>query len=214
MRLAVEKRNIFGKKLGPFKREGKLPAVLYGAKVENSPLFVSLKDFIKVWKNAGESTIIELVKDGKEINALIQDVAIDPVKNEPVHADFLAVQMDKPITASVPLVFEGTAPAVKEAGGVLVKVMHELEVEALPKDLPHELKVNIEKLTAIEDKITLGDIELPQGVKATGNPDEAIILVESPREEDAEETGPATLEDIEVEKKGKKEDEGEDEEKK
>ncbi len=209
MQLTVEQRNIFGKKLKPSREEGKLPAVLYGAKVKSKPLFVVLKDFTKAWKEAGESTIIEL-KEGEEgVNALIQDVAIDPIKNEPVHVDFLAVQMDKLITASVPLVFEGIAPAVKEAGGVLVKVMHELEVEALPKDLPHELKINIEKLAAIEDKITLGGIELPEGVKLMGNPDETVILVESPREEEAETTAPSSLENIEVEKKGKKEAEGE-----
>ncbi|NOY35755.1 MAG: 50S ribosomal protein L25 [bacterium] len=214
MQLTVEQRNIFGKKLKPFREEGKLPAVLYGAKVKSKPLFVVLKDFVKAWKGAGESTIIELKEGEKGVNALIQDVAIDPIKNEPIHVDFLAVQMDKLITASVPLVFEGIAPAVKEAGGVLVKVMHELEVEALPKDLPHELKINIEKLSAIEDKITIKDIDLPEGVKVTGNPDEAVILVESPREEEAEEAAPANLEDIEVEKKGKKEVEGEGEEKK
>jgi len=214
MRLTVEQRNIFGKKLRPFRKEGKLPAVLYGAKVKSKPLFVSLRDFVKAWKEAGESTIIELKEGEKGVNALIQDVAIDPMKNEPVHVDFLAVQMDKPITASVPLVFEGTAPAVKELGGVLVKVMHELEVEALPKDLPHELKINIGGLAAIEDKITLGDIDLPEGVKFTGKPDETVVLVESPREEEAEEAAPANLEDIEVEKKGKKEVDGENEEKK
>ncbi len=191
-----------------------MPVVLYGKKADNRLFFVNLKEFKSVWKKAGESTVIEFDGGGELFNVIIQDIAIDPIKNEPVHADFLAVDMDKPITASIPLVFEGVAPAIKEKGGVLVKVMHELEIEALPKDLPHELKIDISKLASFGDKICVSDVVLPAGVKATANSDDAVALAEAPREEEIEEGAAPAIEDIEVEKKGKKEEEDGAEEKK
>lgn len=188
------------------REEGRLPAILYGAKTENKPISVTFKDFIKTWKEAGESTIIELKEGAKKFNVLIHQVDIDPIKNEPIHVDFLAVRMDEIISAATPLVFEGEAFAVKSLGGVLVKVMHEVEVEALPADLPHELKVDVSKLETFEDRITLGDVVLPKGVNIIPGLDEVVALVEPPREEEEESEAPS-IEDVEVEKKGKKPDE-------
>jgi large subunit ribosomal protein L25 len=209
LELQAEKREIFGKKLKPFRKKGKLPAVLYGPKEKSQPLFVSLKDFKKLWKEAGESTVIQLNLDKSRKEVLIQEVAMDPVKDEPVHVDFYAVQMDKPIQASVQFIFEGASPAVKNLGGVLVKVMHEMEVEALPKNLPHELVVDISKLEKFEDKILAKDIILPKEVKLISNLEEVVALVEEPKEE---EVAPATEEKIafeEIEVAGKKEEEKE-----
>ncbi|PIU99638.1 MAG: 50S ribosomal protein L25, partial [Candidatus Tagabacteria bacterium CG03_land_8_20_14_0_80_41_22] len=204
----TENRNIFGKKLEPFRKKGKLPAVLYGPKEKARPIFISLKDFKKIWDEAGESTVIQLNLGDTKKEVLIQDVAMDPVKGEPVHVDFYAVLMDKPIKASISLVFEGISPAVKNLGGILIKVMHELEVEALPKNLPHELSVDISALASFENKISAKDIILSKGVKLISNPEETIALIEAPREEEA----PASEEKIafeEIEVVGKKEKEEE-----
>ncbi len=229
LELQTEKREIFGKKLKPFRKQGKLPAVLYGPKEKSQPLFVLLKDFKKLWKEAGESTVIQLnlekskparldsaqAKSGRK-EVLIQDVAMDPIKDEPVHVDFYAVQMDKPIEASVALEFSGISHAVKNLGGVLVKVMHEIDVEALPKNLPHELVVEISKLEKFEDKILARDIVLPEGVKLIANPEEVIALVEEQREEEiappAEEK--IAFEEIEVAGAKEKEEKEEKEEEK
>lgn len=199
--LEAEKRDLFGKKLKMARKEGKLPAVLYGRKKETTPLFVDLKEFKKIWKRAGESTLIKL----KNEDVIIQDVAIDPIKNEPIHVDFYAVEMDKPITASIPLVFEGIPPAVKELGGILVKVIHEIEIEALPKDLPRALKVDVSGLVALEDQFLVKNIRLPHGVKILAKNDEVVALIETPKEEIEEPQ--ISIADIEVEKKGKKEEE-------
>jgi len=202
--IQTENRNIFGKKLEPFRKKGKLPAVLYGPKEKARPIFISLKDFKKIWDEAGESTVIQLNLGDTKKEVLIQDVAMDPVKGEPVHVDFYAVLMDKPIKASISLVFEGISPAVKNLGGILIKVMHELEVEALPKNLPHELSVDISALASFENKISAKDIILSKGVKLISNPEETIALIEAPREEEA----PASEEKIafeEIEVAGKKE---------
>lgn len=211
LQLKTESRGVFGKKIKSNRTEGKLPAVLYGKGIETSPLFVSLKDFKKIWKEAGESTIINLEIDGdkKPTSVIIHEVATDPVKDEPLHVDFYKVEMNKPIKAMIPLVFEGVAPAVKELGAMLVKVLREVEVEALPKNLPHEIKVNISKLAEIGSHITAGDLELPESVKILSKPEEIVAIAEMPKEEKAEEEAAMTIADIEVEKKGKKPAEGE-----
>jgi len=208
LKLNAEKRKIFGKKLKFSRKEGKLPAIVYGRKDKSVSIFVPLKEFKKTWNEAGESTIIELSQEGSKnpLNVIIKDVAMDPVSEEPIHADFYKVEMDKPIKAMVPIEFEGIAPAVKELGGALVKVMHEIEVEALPKDLPPEIKVDISNLNTFEDRITVADIKLPAGIKLSVKKDETIALVEEPRPEE-EEVKEMKIEDIEVEKKGKKEEE-------
>lgn len=208
LELKAENREVFGKKLKAFRQEGKLPAVLYGPKEASRAIFVSLKDFKKLWKEAGESTLVQLrlTSDVKKSSTsdvvkevLIQDVALEPIKGEPVHVDFYAVLMDKPIQATVSLVFEGVSPAVKNLGGILVKVLHEIEIEALPKNLPHELSLDVSSLINLEDKVFAKDIKLPGGVSLMTNSEEVIALVEAPKEEPA---GPAeekiAFEQIEV----------------
>jgi len=204
--LQAEKRDIFGKKLQPLRAQGKLPAVCYGAGSATQSIWIGVKDFVKVWKAAGESTIVELNLDGGTKNVIIQDTAFDPVTDEPLHADFFAVRMDKPITASVPLVFVGESPAVKNSDGVLVKVMHEVEVKALPGDLPHEISVDIGVLASFEEQITAGDLRLPNGVTLLTHAEEIVALVRQQEAEEAPEKT-RTIEDIEVVAKGKKEEE-------
>ena len=117
--------------------------------------------------------------------------------------------MDKPITAEVKIIFDGVAPAVKELGGVLVKVLHSLEIEALPKDFPHEIKIDVSKLANIGDRITVKDLALGKSVKIEAREDQVIVLAKPHTEEKVEEA-PKAIEDIELsEKKGKKEEEGE-----
>jgi large subunit ribosomal protein L25 len=206
LELKAENREVFGKKLKTFRREGKLPAVLYGPKEASRAIFVSLKDFKKLWKEAGESTLVRLDLAGAGKEVLIQDVVLEPIKGEPVHVDFYAVLMDKPIQASVALVFEGVSPAVKNLGGILVKVSHEIEIEALPKNLPHELSLDISFLANLEDKVFAKNIKLPAGVSLVTNPEEVIALVEAANEEEA---APAeekiAFENIEVAGKKEKE---------
>ncbi|MFA4890570.1 MAG: 50S ribosomal protein L25 [Candidatus Paceibacterota bacterium] len=210
LQLKTESRNVFGKKLKSNRAEGKLPAVLYGKGIETSPLFVSLKDFKKIWKDAGESTIINLENenDKKPVGVIIHEVSVDPVKDALLHVDFYKVEMNKPIRAAVSLVFEGVSPAIKELGGVLVKVLREIEIEALPKNLPHEIKVDISKLTELGSQIAVGDLEVADGVKILLKKEEIVAIAEAPREEKEEEKV-MTIADIEVEKKGKKPVEGE-----
>lgn len=205
LKLEAKTRDVFGKKLKTFRQKGELPAVLYGPKEKSIPLSLVLKDFKKVWEKAGESSLIELSMDGEKKNILIHEVAFDPVSDEPIHADFYAVQMDKVIQATVPLIFSGASEAVKTLGGVLVKVMHELEIEALPMDLPHELNVDISKLKQIHDKILIKDIDFPEKVKPLQFLNEVVAIVEELKAE--EETVPAEMDMSKVEVATKKKEE-------
>lgn len=207
-KLSAKPRTIFGKKTKAIRRRGEIPAVLYGSQEESKTISVSEREFAKVWREAGESSLVELdLLDGGIRNVLIHDVMFDPVHDQPVHVDFYVVRMDKLIETTVPLVFEGESEAIKALGGVLVKVIHELEIEALPRDLPHEIVVDISKLRVFEDRILVADISLPGGVTTKIDPEAVIALVEAPRSEEElaslETKAEVSLDSIEI--AGKKE---------
>ena len=211
--LQAQKRNIVGKQISKLRKEGFLPAVMYGAGHGSRSLSVHLPEFLKIWKNAGESTIIDLkVEDESARNVVIHDVALDPVLSHPLHVDFLEVASDKLLKTHVPIEFAGEAEAVKSLGGVLVRVMYELEVEALPKNLPHAIRIDVAKLATFDDKIFLGDVVAPAGVKICGDQDALIAKVDQPRAEEEIETPEVNLESIEVAKRGKKEESPEEKE--
>lgn len=205
--LTVEKRDT---KVSPntLRNRGVLPAVVYGRKDESTPIAVDRRIFEKVYKQAGESTIITLKGLGEEKDALIHEVAIDAVTGEPLHADFYAVAKGQKVTVSVPLSFEGESPAVKDLGGILTKVMHELEIEVEPKDLPHSIAVDISKLVTLEDQIKVGDLALPAGAKTSQHADEVVAMISIAKEEPAEEVV-ADISQIEIsEERGKKQEAG------
>ncbi|MBI3633794.1 MAG: 50S ribosomal protein L25 [Candidatus Vogelbacteria bacterium] len=207
--LKAKKRDVFGKKLYKSRLAGELPVVVYGAGEKPMHLFVWAKDFAKVWKQAGESSIVKLDTDGAKKDVLIQDVAFHSVSGEPLHADFYMVKADQVIRVSIPIKFQGVAPAAKTFGGVLVKVMHEIEVEALPANLPHEYIVDVSGIEKLEDQITVGSLKVSSGVKIIASSDDIIALVSVGKEEVEEVAAPVDLSKIEVEKKGKKPEEGE-----
>jgi large subunit ribosomal protein L25 len=206
MQLAVEKRNIETKP-AVIRREGMMPAVIYGRSEESTPITVSRKDFEKVFKTAGSSTVITLKGLGEEKDALIHDVEFHAVSGEPLHADFYAIEKGQTVTVSVPLEFEGVSPAVKDLGGILVKVIHEIEMEVLPKDLPNMVHVDISKLTTLDSKILVSDLKLPSSAILSIPTDEVVAMVDTAKEE-TEESAPMDLSSIETSvERGKKEEE-------
>jgi large subunit ribosomal protein L25 len=170
---------------------------------------VPLVEFKKVWKKAGESSVI-ILKDGTtEHEALIHEVDKHPLTGEPRHADFYVIEKGKKVTVNVPLIYSGVSPAVKDKGGILVKVHREVEVEAAPRDLPHELTVDITKLIELNDVIHAKDIVLPKGVDLKINPEEVITSIAEAKEEVVEAPAAIDMSAIEVETKGKEVKEGE-----
>lgn len=196
-------------RLDKIRKAGKIPAVFYGKKEASTSISIPKVDFLKVWKEAGESSVItlETLKGNKE--SLIQDVDLDPITSIPRHADFYVFEKGHKVEVELLIEFVGVSPAVKDLGGVLVKVLHEIKVEAMPKDLPHNVEIDISNLANFGDQILAKDISLPAGVKLKEHLEEVVALVSAPREEKEEETAPVDLSQIEVEKKGKEEIEGE-----
>jgi large subunit ribosomal protein L25 len=193
--------------LAHVRKGGHIPAVFYGAGKENTSVIIPTIEFKKVWRQAGESSAVVVKTENGDVDVLIHEVQVDPVTDEPIHVDFLAIDMKKKIKVKVPLEFIGISGAVKSGLGNLVKVLHEVEVEALPKDLPHSLSVDLSKLATVEDTIFVSDIQIPAGVEVVENT-EAVVASIVLQKEEKEEVAPVDLSAIEVEKKGKKEEEG------
>jgi large subunit ribosomal protein L25 len=206
MELAVTKRDI---KNSPksLRNKGILPAVVYGRSEESTPISIDRKTFEKTFSKAGESTVITLSGLGEEKDALIHDVVVHAVSGEILHADFYAIEKGQKVTVSVPFEFDGESPAVKEKGGILLKVMHELEMEVLPKELPHALHVDVSKLIELTDKIVVKDITLPPSAVITDDAEEVIAMITVAQEEPVEET-PIDISEIgDSVERGKKEEE-------
>lgn len=184
---------------GASRRAGNIPAVLYGHGIEAQNVEVESRAFTKLFSSAGYTTMLTLsLKDGKEHPVFIRDVQLHPLKNTATHIDFYQVRMDEAITANVPLKFVGEAPAVKDLLGVFVRNMDELEVEALPKDLPHDIEVDISSLANFESAIHVSDIKLPEGVKTYKEGTEVVAIVQPPRsEKELEELSTEVKEDVE-----------------
>ncbi len=187
------------------RKTGRIPAVFYGKKEASTPISISKVDFLKVWNEAGESSVVKLDTPDGDKESLIQDVDLDPVTGIPRHADFYVFEKDHKVEVKLPIEFVGVSSAIKDLGGSLVKVLHEVKIEAMPKDLPHNLQIDIGSLIQFGDQILAKDIVLPQGVELKENPEEVVATVAAPREEKEEEAAPIDLSQIEVEKKGKEE---------
>lgn len=202
-------RKDFGKKTKSIKKSGMIPAVVYGPGVKNLSIEVDYKDFQKVFKQAGESSLIELNVGGEKEKkpVLIHDIQKDPVTDKLIHVDFFQASLKEEVEAMVPLVFEGIAPVEKDFGGTLVKNISEVEVKALPQNLPHEIKVSLEGLKAIGDHVLIKDLVLPPDVKVLKKPDEIVIAAKEAEkvEEELEKPIEENVEDVEKVEKEKKE---------
>ncbi len=178
-------RTVTGKKVKKLRREGKIPAVLYGGGVKTQPLWVNYPDFQKTFKEAGRSAILELDIDGKKkANVLIQDVQFDPLTGKFSHADFFQVRMDQKIETEVPLEFIGESEAVTGLGGVLVKSLDAIPVSCLPADLPAKIEVDISALKSFNDVIKVADLKISEKVKIQIESDTVIANVSAPRSEE------------------------------
>lgn len=201
--LKAEKREKVGK-LGALRNSGLFPAVFYGHKKEATPIQTNKADFLKVWKNAGESTVVKISMPEGDVEALIHDVDLNPVTGEPRHADFYVFEKGHKIEIAVPIEFVGESPAVKELGGSLMKILHEIKIKADPSNLPHQIEVDISSISQLEGQVLAKEIKLPTGVELIENSDEVVVTVATPKAEKVEEA-PVDLSSIEVEKKGKQE---------
>lgn len=205
MELSVQPREIVGKKVRALRKEGLVPAELYGHGIKNIHLSVPAKDFNKVFKEAGETTIITLHIGKEKHSVMIHEVLRDRVLSHIVHVDFYEVRMDEKIRAHVPVEFVGESPAVKEFAAVINKAISEIEVEALPQDLPHSFVIDLAALDTLDKSIYVKDLIIPKGVTIEIDEDMAIATATPAKAaEVVEEEAPADVSAIKSEAEEKK----------
>jgi len=184
--------------------------VVYGYNQENTPLSVDEREFMRVYKKTGESSLISLdTEKGKSV-VLVYDMQEEPMSGRVMHVDFYQPNMKEKVEAEIPIVFKGESPAVKDMDGTLVKSMSEVTVSALPQNLPSELEVDIGKLESFDDVIKVEDIEIPEGVEIINEPDWTVAMVSTPEnvEEQLEKSIDESVGETEIEKE-EEEEEGE-----
>lgn len=163
--LSASKRRVFGKKVKKLRKDGLLPANVYGKKVASKAVEVNIVDFEKAFAKAGESGLVSLEVEGKSLPVLIHNVQYHPVTSHPLHADFYQVDLKEKVTAKVPLELTGEAPAVKDKVGVLLTILSDVEVEALPADLPDKISVDVGKLVALDQSVKIEELKISPKIK-------------------------------------------------
>jgi large subunit ribosomal protein L25 len=213
LEINVSLRKEGGKKTRKLRKKGILPAVIYGSKMKPLSLEMENKIFEKIYKEAKGSSLLSLRIEGKKEKylVLIHDLQKDPLTGKFIHVDFYQPSLKEKIEIKIPLTFEGESEAVKSLGGTLIKNIAELEIRALPENLPHEIKVNIEKLKTFDDHIKISDLEIPKNVEILKNIGEIVASVVPPSkvEEELEKPIEEKIEDIEKVEKKKEAEEGE-----
>ncbi len=196
--IKCERRDVFGKNASRrLRREGKIPAVLYGRDEPNTPLALQKKDVFGILRSeAGENTIFKASFDTESKNAMIKELQMDPVTDEILHIDLIKIAMDKAVRVSVPIVVAGEAVGVKAEGGFVDLITREVEVECLPGNIPESIEVDISDLH-LHQSIKIEDLSSPQSAEIVSDPQTLIVLIEAPSKE--EEVVPEVEEEEEVE---------------
>lgn len=191
-----------------------LPAVMYGRKIDNQNLKIKAAEFVKVLAAAGESSLVDLTVDSQEpVKVMIKDVQFSNIKRQPRHVDFYQVDMTQKVTAEVELEFVGSSPAEHSLGGIVLKQLTHLEIECLPKDLVHTIKVDLSKLENLNDEIKIADLTIPDGITVKRELTDIVVAVSEPKAVVEEVIKPAEAEAAAVAEGEKKEGEVKEEEK-
>lgn len=183
--LKAELRNIEGRKVKNLRKVGILPGNVSGKRIKSEAVQVSLKDFEKVYKEVGETGLLMLTIGKEQKPVLIHNLQVDPVKGFPVHVDFLQVDLKEKVTAQVPVELTGESPAEKQGVGTVVQQLQEIEVEALPTDLPEKFEVNVEGLEQVDQSIYVKDLKVDRTkVEVKADPEALVAKVEPPQKEE------------------------------
>lgn len=188
VKLKAEKRIILGRKVKTLRKQGIFPANIYGKAVKSQAIQLKLSDFEKVFREVGETGLVELVVGPKKVPVLVHNVQTDPVTDALIHADFLQVDLKEKVTAQVPVELTGESPAEKQGLGTVVKHVEEIEVEALPTDLPEKFEIDLSILTEVDQSISVGDMKVDKKkVEIKVEPERILVKVEPLRKEEEEE---------------------------
>ncbi len=185
-KLKAKERKIFGRKVKQLRRAGFIPANVFGPKTKSKALTLDKSEFLKIFNQSGETTLIDLVVEGEKSSrpVLISNLHIHPVTSEILHVDLHQVDLKSKTTANIPIEIVGESPAVK-AGGVVVTLLKEVEVEALPTDLPEKIEVDISNLTEIGSSILVKDLPIDHTrVELKLDPEEQVVAIQEQQQEE------------------------------
>lgn len=177
LQLKTSRRNTVGRKVKKLRRHGQLPANVYGKKVKSQAVQVEEKEFAKIFDKAGETGVVELALDDEKRPVLIHNIQYHPVTGRPLHVDFLQVDLKEKVTAKVPVEIIGESVAVRDKVGVLLTLISELEVEALPTDLPEKIEIDISNLKAINQTVKVEDLKVSQKIKILADTNQELVKI-------------------------------------
>lgn len=177
-KLKVEKRTVLGKKVKNLRKDGVLPANIYGKGIKSESVSVKLKDFEAIYKETGETGLVELQLDDQTRPVLIKNLQLEYVERNPVHVDFYQVNLKEKVKTMVPIEVVGEPKAVTDKLGLLLTPISEVEVEALPADLPEKIEVNVENLAAVGDQITVSQLKVPSTVTILTDSEQVVVKID------------------------------------
>ena len=209
-KLAATSRTVTGKKVAYLRRDGQLPAVVYGRGIDSDNVAVNAHEFEQLRRHAGPNTLIDLSVDGgKATPILVHDVQLHRVTRVPLHADLYIVRMTEELTVDVQLVSEGESEAIENGGGTLMRAIEHVRVRALPDHLPQSIHYSIDSLATFDDQIHVSDLVIPEDATLLNDPTEVVAKVLPPRVEEVVEAPEAAAEGAEGEAEGAEGGEGE-----
>jgi len=185
-KLEVRPRTVLGKKVGALRREGRLPAVIFGGHAESTPVETDTSTFLKGYRRWGQTTLLSLTGiDGGEVPVLVHGVSREPRTGSLLHVDFARVSLTEKTHAEVPLHFVGESPAVRTHGGVMVHALSEVRIEAFPQDIPHQIDVDLSKIEQIEDTLYVRDLVIDTSkIEILNDADQVVAKAVAPRAEE------------------------------
>lgn len=185
--LSVSKREVFGKKVKKLRREGTLPGNVYGKEFKSVAISIPTKDFLTVLSEAGHSGVVELKLDGQAVPTLIHEVTYNHITHDPLHVDFYKVNLKEKVKATVPIELVGEPAAVTEKLGLLMHELHEVEVEALPTELPEKVEVDVTHLAQVGDSVKVADLKVAGDVTLLADPEQTVARISELVSKEAEE---------------------------
>lgn len=206
LKLTAEARKTLGRKVKTLRKQGLVPANIYGKSFKSKAVQVKFKEFEEIYKKAGETGIVEIKLGKEEVPVLIHNAQVHPVTGEVLHVDFLQVNLKEKVTADIPVEIVGESPAEKSGVGTVVLLIQELEVEALPADLPDKFEVDASKLEEVDQLVKVSDLKYDaKKVDIKAEPDEIVVKVEPPQKEEVIPVAPVAEEAAPVEGEAPKE---------
>lgn len=193
-KLEAQKRTTLGKQVKRLRREGLLPANIYGKNLNSTAVQVKLTDFQSVYKEVGETGLVDVMLDGERRPVLFKNVQLNYRLHTPLHVDLYQVNLKEKVKSMVPIIIIGEPKAVTEKLGVLLTTLNEVEVEALPEELPDNIEVNVEPLAQLDEQITVADLKVPAGVNVLNDPTQIVARIGEMMKE--EEPAPAEGEEV------------------